>query len=238
MLRAFGVILGTALFFGAALLLAIRLYDQPGPLTDQTAVLVPRAPLDQVADVLAARGVVSNPTALRLAALVTRGQGPIRAAELAFPKGASLRQVLVVLRFGKPVQHRVTIPEGSTAAQVSLLLDRAPALEGDSVVPEEGTVLPETYSFELGMTRAGLLERGTKAMDRALERAWATRAADTAADQRPRCAGAGEHRGAGDQPRRRTAAGGAGVPQSPAPGHETAIRSNRGLRRKRRPRRA
>ena len=112
---------------------------------------------------------------VKVAALLTRGEGALRAGELEFPAGASLRQVLAVLRAGRPVQHRLTIPEGLTAVQVVALLDAAPALTGETPLPEEGRILPETYAFERGTTRAALLQRARAAMDRALDRAWASR---------------------------------------------------------------
>ncbi len=160
---------------GGAAFYSISAYDAPGPLAVANAVLVPRGGLDQVADVLVQEGVVSSAFALRAAAMVTRGQGAIRAGELEFPAAASLRQVLEVLRTARPVQHRLTIPEGLTATQVAVLLDRAPALEGGTAVPEEGHLLPETYSYERGTPRATLVERGRVAMDHALERNWAVR---------------------------------------------------------------
>ena len=160
---------------GGAAFYSISAYDAPGPLAVANAVLVPRGGLDQVADVLVQEGVVSSAFALRAAAMVTRGQGAIRAGELEFPAAASLRQVLEVLRTARPVQHRLTIPEGLTATQVATLLDRAPALEGGTAVPEEGHLLPETYSYERGTPRATLVERGRVAMDHALERNWAVR---------------------------------------------------------------
>jgi len=160
---------------GGAAFYSISSYDAPGPLAAANAVLVPRGGLDQVADVLAQEGVVRSAFALRAAAIVTRGQGAIRAGELEFPAAASLRQVLEVLRTARPVQHRLTIPEGLTATQVAVLLDRASALEGNTAVPEEGHLLPETYSYERGTPRATLVERGRVAMDHALERNWAVR---------------------------------------------------------------
>lgn len=163
------------LFLAGAALYAFRFYDAPGPLPVANVVLVPRGGLDQVGESLAQEGVVQSAFALRVAALVTRGQGAIHAGELEFPAAASLRQVLEVLRTARPVQHRLTIPEGLTAAQVAVLLDRAPALEGDPAVPEEGRLLPETYAYERGTPRATLVERGRIAMDRALERNWAAR---------------------------------------------------------------
>lgn len=160
---------------GGAVAYAFWAYDEPGPLTAGDVVLVPRGGLDQVADALAQEGVVRSAAALRVAAMATRGQGAVHAGELEFPAMASLRQVLAVLRTARPVQHRLTIPEGLTATQVALLIDRAPALEGDPVVPEEGRLLPETYAYERGTPRAALVERGRAAMDRALERNWAAR---------------------------------------------------------------
>ncbi len=160
---------------GGAAVYAIRTFDAPGPLPVSGVVLVPRGGLDQVADLLAHEGVVGNAFALRAAAIATSGQGAVRAGELEFPAAASLRQVLAILRTARPVQHRLTIPEGLTAAQVAMLLDRAPALEGDPAVPEEGHLLPETYAYERGTPRATLIERGRVAMDRALERNWAVR---------------------------------------------------------------
>jgi len=160
---------------GGAALYAVKSYDAPGPLQVTNVVLVPRGGLDQVADVLGQEGVVRSAFSLRAAALATRGQGAIRAGELEFPALASLRQVLDVLRTARPVQRRLTIPEGLTAAQVAVLLARAPALEGDAATLEEGRLLPETYAYERGTTRATLVERGRVAMDRALERNWAAR---------------------------------------------------------------
>ena len=169
------IILLLLALLGGAALYAIRAYDAPGPLGVADVVLVPRGGLDQVADALEQNGVVRSAFALRAAALATRGQGAVRAGELQFPAAASLRQVLEVLRTARPVQHRLTIPEGLTAAQVAMLLDRAPALDGDPAVPAEGRLLPETYAYERGTLRATLVERGRIAMDRALERNWATR---------------------------------------------------------------
>jgi UPF0755 protein len=74
------------------------------------------------------------------------------------------------------VQHRLTIPEGLTAAQIVQLVDRADAATGQAPTPPEGMVLPETYSYERGVTRAALIARATAAMSRTLADIWAERA--------------------------------------------------------------
>ena len=164
-----------AVLAGGAGWYAYRAYDAPGPLPEARAVTVPRGGLEGITDALAREGVVESPLALHLAALATRGQGALRAGELEFPAQASLRQVLAVLRTGRPVQHRLTIPEGLTAAQVALLLDRAEALDGEVELPDEGGILPETYAYERGAPRSSLLGRARAALSRALDRAWAER---------------------------------------------------------------
>jgi UPF0755 protein len=151
---------------------AVSLYDRPGPLAEARTVVVPRGNEAQVAEALQAAGVVDGTRAFRIAAAVTQREGALRAAELVFPAHASLRDVLRVLRTGRPVQHRLTIPEGLTAAQIAQLLDRAPALAGETPVPEEGVLLPETYAFERGTTRAALVERARAAMTRAVAQTW------------------------------------------------------------------
>ena len=83
-------------------------------------------------------GVIGSARDFRIAAEVTRGQGPIHAAELAFPGAGLAAACAGRAADGKAVQHHLTIPEGLTAAQIAELLDHAEALTGDPVVPQEG----------------------------------------------------------------------------------------------------
>jgi UPF0755 protein len=155
---------------------ALTAYESAGPLSRSLDVVVPRAGLAAVADSLQAQGVISSVWQFRAAELATRWQGPIHAAEFAFPAQAGLAEVLAILRFGHPVQHRVTIAEGLTSAQITKLLVRDDNLTGDVVLPAEGSVLPQTYAFERGSTRNAVLGRAESAMRVALADAWAHRA--------------------------------------------------------------
>lgn len=137
--------------------------------------MVPRAPVAVLADRLHEAGIIGSPLAFRLAARATGGEGALHSAEFAFPAHASLRQVLTLLRTARPVQHHLTIPEGLTAAEIAALLSRAPALAGDEIVPAEGALLPETYSFERDTPRATLAARAAAAMEHALAQVWAER---------------------------------------------------------------
>ncbi len=178
MRAALGVLVGLAVILIVTAIYAIWQFDGAGPLEETRVVVVPRGRMDEVSEALARAGVVRSATLLQTASVLSRSQGVIHAGELEFPAHASVRQVLVVLRTGKPVLHKLTIPEGLTAAQVALLLDRAPALDGETVLPGEGMFLPETYVFERGTSRSVIIERAHDAMDRALDRAWQSRKLD------------------------------------------------------------
>ena len=171
-LAAGGLLL--ALLLAGASAWAWRAIDAPGPLTTAAIVVVPHGGWEPVADALAQQGVISNPWLFRVAALAT-GDGPLHAAELSFPAAASLRAVLAVLRTGRPVQHKLTIPEGRTALQVVALLARAEPLSGEFATPPEGSLLPGTYLYLYDSTREQILDRAHAAMERALAEAWAAR---------------------------------------------------------------
>jgi UPF0755 protein len=152
--------------------------DQVGPLDHPLAVVVPHGDTLVVAQALRAAGVIDSVRLFHLAAWLTRRDGKLHAAELAFPARASLHDVLVVLRTAKPVEHRLTIPEGLTAMQIAALVQHAEAATGSVTPPPEGSVLPQTYSYEYGTPRGVLLARGEAAMAQALATAWTARASD------------------------------------------------------------
>jgi UPF0755 protein len=150
-------------------------FAAPGPAAEPVQMVVPRGGTTAIAAELAERGVIADPRAFLAAAWLTRGEGPLRAAEFVFPAGASLRDVLEVLRRARPVQRRLTIPEGLTARQIAALIERAEGLTGDVPPFDEGALLPETYAYEWGDTRAAVVRRAETAMEAALAEIWASR---------------------------------------------------------------
>lgn len=181
------------LIFGLALLLVVCAagggvavwgwwrYGAPGPAPEARAVVIPRGGLASTAAILQHEGVIApgevSSLLFRMAVHLTRHDGVLHAAELEFPAHASLRDVLFVLRHGKPVVHRLTVPEGLSAIQVADLINHAPVLVGPPILsPIEGTVLPQTYDYEWGTPRAALLARMQAAMVVTLDAVWRDRA--------------------------------------------------------------
>lgn len=157
-------------------LYAERIFNSPGPGDIPTVEAVPRGGIGEVADVLVRDGVASGRFNLRIAAFLTRDEGPIRAGEFAFPAHASLRDVLAVLRAGKPVQHSLTIPEGRTARQIAAIIGRSDLLTGPLDLDHEAALLPQTYLFERGTPAAAIVARGRAALQKTLDQEWAGRA--------------------------------------------------------------
>ena len=155
---------------------ALHVYRRAGPLTHARDVVVPHGPFAGVAAVLRRSGVIEHGWALRAFEAATRGWGPVHAAELSFPAGASIERVLLILRHGRPVQHLLTVPEGVTSARVALVLEEAHGLIGEIAVPAEGGFLPESYAYQLGDSAGAVLARGELAMEVAVARAWRERA--------------------------------------------------------------
>lgn len=151
-------------------------YDGPGALMVTRDVVVPPGGTVAVAETLRRAGVIRYETVFEIAAWLTRGQGNLRAGEYRFLAHGSLRLVLDTLRSGAVVQHKVTIPEGLTATEIAAIIDKAPGATGVVAVPAEGSVLPQTYAYVHGASRAGILARMQAAMRLALAAAWRKRA--------------------------------------------------------------
>jgi UPF0755 protein len=147
-------------------------YKAPGDLAQSQDVVVPVGTTAEVARALAVDGVIESPLVFRVTAWFTRAQGPIRAGAYLIPARASLQEILGILRFGAPVEHQATIPEGLTGVQIAKLINALPDATGQVAAPAEGAVLPQTYAYLYGTSRAKILARAEAAMDETLSRAW------------------------------------------------------------------
>lgn len=142
-----------------------------GPNPQQQSVLIAKgSSLGAAAAQLEAAGIIASAPRFRLRARLL-GYGGIKAGEFEFPRHASERQVLAILQGDDVVQRFVTIPEGWPSIMVYERIMATKGLTGTISVPEEGSILPDTYSFERGATRQSLVDRMQRAMDKALAEA-------------------------------------------------------------------
>ena len=177
--RLVGVLL--ALLAAAAAGFALRGwqdFNAPGPLGEDRRVVVPKGTgLGRLAELLAERGVLHRPLAFRVFVTVDGAQNRLQAGEYEFPAGISGASVRDLLVAGRTVVRRLTVPEGLSTAAVLELVRSAGGLVGEPPDPGEGRLLPETYHYSYGDSRADLVARMQRGMDEALARLFRDRPA-------------------------------------------------------------
>jgi peptidoglycan lytic transglycosylase G len=158
-------------------------FDQPGPLPASTVVVIPKGEgVSGIAERLERDEVISD-RGLFMTSIIyfmyLRGTGALKAGEYEFRKQASMRQVLDTLVEGKSIAHKVTLAEGLTSQQMVERIKANPDLKGDiTEIPAEGTLLPDTYRFQIGDSRQDIIERMQVAQKKFLAKMWEERDPD------------------------------------------------------------
>lgn len=174
--------------FTACVLLALFFYfrlqfDRPGPLPASTVVVIPKGEgVSGIAERLERDEVITDRGMFMTSILYfmyLRGAGALKAGEYEFKKAASMRQVLDTLVEGKSISHKVTLAEGLTSQQIVERIRANPDLKGDiAEIPAEGTLLPDTYRFQIGDTRQDIIERMQVGQKKFLAKMWEERDPD------------------------------------------------------------
>ena len=179
LLRLFALLLVLAVgLAGGAAYWGFKKFHEPGPAAADTTVLIDRGlGVRAIADKLADAGVITDPLVFSAGVRVYGEGRPLQAGEYQFPARLSMRQIMQQMIEGATIVHRLTIPEGLTSVEIVALIAAAPDLDGSlpTAMPPDGTLLPETYFYTKGDTRAQLLERMSKAMSDALTELWPER---------------------------------------------------------------
>mgnify|MGYP001627440194 CR=1 FL=1 len=173
------VLISLALVAAAVIGWAPWTYSGPGPSAPEgevTAVVLKRgAGVREIARSLSEAGVIRSEALFVLAARFTGAATELKAGEYEFPSRASMASILSDIREGKVVVHQVTVPEGMPSIMVVEMLAAQPDLTGPVETPPEGSILPETYQFERGETRAAVLQRMMDAQEKVLAELWPKR---------------------------------------------------------------
>jgi UPF0755 protein len=146
----------------------------------RAVVIAKGSGVQRIAELLAERGIIADPTLFMVGARIEGLTAQLRAGEFAFPAQASAREVARHLAFGQPVMRRITLVEGLTSAQALSLVAAAEGMEGTVPSAAEGSLLPETYLYTWGDSRAEMVARMKKSMADALAALWDKRAAELA----------------------------------------------------------
>ncbi|WP_127088577.1 endolytic transglycosylase MltG [Aquabacter cavernae] len=153
-----------------------RQYAAPGPLAAEKLVFIPRGSgTRDIAEILEREGVVRNWLLFLASQQITHRGEQLQAGEYLFPPAIPLSKVIDDLVEGRVVVHQVTIPEGLTSQQILDRLNGSELLTGTPRLPQEGTLLPETYRITRGMRRDEVLTRMAAEQQKVVRDVWAKR---------------------------------------------------------------
>lgn len=171
---------GAAALVLAALAAIYLLWWAPGPKPGPHSIIVAEGTtLGSVTRQLEKAGAI--PGSARTYYVMARLLGssdPIQAGEFEIPKGMGGSGVLDLLQHGKPVQRLITITEGMPSVIVEEKLASNRYLAGATPTIPEGSVLPDSYGYKRGETRAAVVERMQGAMTKAIASLWPKRNGD------------------------------------------------------------
>ncbi len=123
---------------------------------------------------------VKNKLFLKIAILYRTGfESNIRYGEYFFEKNLTIDEIIKKLINNKIFYRTITITEGLSTHSIIEILKNNEFLTGDipNNIPE-GSLLPETYTFQKGDTRQSIVKRMQKAMGEAFNKYWAERDID------------------------------------------------------------
>ncbi|MBO0765670.1 MAG: endolytic transglycosylase MltG [Hyphomicrobiaceae bacterium] len=171
---------------GGALALVLQNWvNVPGPLAASKALVIPKGEgVHDIAARLEREGIITDRRLFMAAYLIAKatrwGDGTrplqLKAGDYEIPKAASIRSVIDIIGEGKTIAHRVTIPEGLTSYQIVERLKADPDLAGEiAQVPEEGSLLPETFSVQHATQRQTIIDKMQAGSRKQMEKLWAQR---------------------------------------------------------------
>ena len=174
------LLIGAAALVVAALVVIYVLWWAPGPKSGPHDIIIKEgSTIGSVSRLLAKEGAI--PGTARTFYIMARLFGShdrIQAGEFRIPRGMGGASILDLLQHGRPLQRLVTVTEGMPSIVVEEKLASNPYLAGPTPDISEGSLLPDSYGYQRGESRAALVGRMQKAMTRTIDALWPNRSND------------------------------------------------------------
>jgi UPF0755 protein len=158
---------------------AVSSYQSPGPLPTNTNFIVrPGASLAEIAANLERNAIITDARIFRYMTATNLGRGEsLKTGEYEIKAGASMKEIMELLRSGKSILYSVSFPEGLTVRQMFNRMMDDPVLEGDlpAALPAEGSLRPDTYKFSRGTKRTEIVDQMAAAQQKLVDQVWEKR---------------------------------------------------------------
>jgi UPF0755 protein len=147
-------------------------YQDEGPLKSDISFEVKKGDIFRnVSADLAKQGIISNSVIFNVWARYAK-QDEILSK-------SSMSDVLALITSGKAINEQITFPEGFTSYQIVERLKSNLELEGEvGPLPTEGSLAPNTYSYQKGDTRRDILKKMAEMQKNIINKAWTSRSKD------------------------------------------------------------
>ena len=142
-----------------------------GPLREPVNIVIKKGDgVKRVAYLLFKNNVIKFPQLFEFATIFYKLEGSLKAGEYRFEPKISLYDAMRQIADGKVYLRRITLPEGLTAKQMLDIIALDDELQGElTLSPEEGDMLPETYTFSYGDSKDSLVKQAVAAMNKFVE---------------------------------------------------------------------
>ncbi len=166
---------GVALWYGKTK------FDERGPTAANDTILVrPNTGVNEIALLLERNGLITDANIFRLGVRAYGNDSSLKAGEYEVKAGASMRDIMELLKSGKSVLYSLTLPEGITVEQAFQRIAEHEALTGDmpAEMPPEGMLVADTQRFTRGTTRKEVVDKMLAEQQRLIDSVWERRNAD------------------------------------------------------------
>ena len=152
-------------------------YQNEGPLKSDINFEVKKGDrFRSVSSDLEKLGIINNSTIFNVWARYAKQDNNLKFGNYLIPRKSSMFDVLALITSGKSINEQITFPEGFTSYQIVERLNSNLELEGEiGPLPIEGSLAPNTYSYQKGDTRRGILKKMSSIQSDILDNAWKLR---------------------------------------------------------------
>ena len=178
------LVTGSVAFAALFAYLGYREFTSKATLADNIVYVLPKGQgVGKTAFDLAERKIISSGDIFRLGVRLAGKDTSFQAGEYEIPAGSTMRDIMDLLSSGEVIHHKLTIVEGWTSHQIVAYLNGIDNLSGViATLPEEGSIMPETYLYTRNEDRNGLISRMQVRQREFLLDQWALRDPDLPLD--------------------------------------------------------
>ena len=174
------------LVIASAVYWAKNQYQNAGPLKSDISFEVKKGDrFRNVSAELAKQGIISNSIIFNVWARYAKQDENLKFGNYLISSKSSMSEVLALITSGKAINEQITFPEGFTSYQIVERLKSNMELEGEvGPFPAEGSLAPNTYSYQKGDTRRNILKKMQEMQKDIINEAWISRSKDLPFDNK------------------------------------------------------